>query len=417
VAEHPHNSSEDTERLNLREHAWPLYMTAHVCAIVGLLGAVALGYRDYMHSHNWGRFLYAYLVSFMFFLAISLGGLAFTMIQQLVRAGWSVNVRRMAEWLASSIPVMAALSAPIVLSLFLTKGDLFHWAGGTVQGEPLKGFKAFYLQPWFFTLRMVFYFAVWSILGTWFWKQSTKQDHTGDWKITECMAAVAAPGMVIYAITLTGAAFDLIMSLDPHWSSTIFGVYFFAECMISVFSVMALTAMFLQSRGFLRQSITVEHYHDLGKYIFAFTFFWGYIAYSQYMLQWYGNMPEETGWWRLRGATTVAADVNRWSGIVLALLFGHLLIPFAGLLSRQVKRSRKGLAFFAVWQLCFVWVDMLFLIMPELNGKFHFSFIDIAAFFGIGGVFVSVVLRKAAHDALRPLHDPRLTDSLEFQNI
>jgi hypothetical protein len=417
VATHPTHSPEDSERLSLRDHAWPLYRTAQICAFVGLAAAVLLGYRDNLHTGTWARFFFAYLVSFMFFLAISLGGLAFIMIQQLVRAGWSVDVRRMAEWLASSIPVMAVLSAPIVLSVLFTKGDLYHWAGGHVQGEPLTGFKRMYLNPGFFVLRIVFYFLVWSILGIWFWKQSTKQDVTGDWKLTECMSAVAAPGMVLYAITVTGAAFDLLMTLDPHWSSTIFGVYFFAECMISVFCVMTLTAMYLQSRGFLRQSITVEHYQDLGKYIFAFTFFWGYIAYSQYMLQWYGNMPEETGWWRLRGATTVAADVNAWSGIVLALLFGHLLIPFAGLLSRHVKRSRKGLAFFAVWQLCFVWVDMLFLVMPELNGKFHMSFIDVAAFLGIGGVFVSTVLRKAAHDALRPLHDPRLADSLEFQNI
>ncbi len=417
MSTHPSHSSEDSERLNLREHAWPLYRTANVCAFVGLIAAVALGYHDNVHSGHWSRFLYAYLVSFMFFLAIALGGLAFVMIQQLVRAGWSVNVRRMAEWLASSIPVLAVLSAPILLSVVFTKGDLYRWAGGTVEGEPLVGFKRFYLQPWFFIFRVIIYFVVWSILGTWFWKQSTKQDQTRDWTLTRRMSAVAAPGMVLYAITVTLASFDFLMSLDPHWSSTIFGVYFFGDCMISVFCVMSLTALFLQSRGFLRQSITVEHYQDLGKYLFAFTFFWGYIAYSQYMLQWYGNMPEETGWWRLRGATTVTADVNAWSGIVLALLFGHLLIPFAGLLSRHVKRSRKGLAFFAVWQLCFVWVDMFFLAMPEFNGRFHLSLIDVAAFLGIGGVFVSVVLRKAAHDALRPLADPRLADSLEFQNI
>jgi hypothetical protein len=413
----PHSTSDTSERLNLREHAWPLYMTAHICAIVGLLAAVALGYRDYLHVHNFQRFLYAYLISYMFFLAIALGGLSFTMLQQLTKAGWSVNVRRITEWFASSMPVMAALSAPIIVSLFVTKGDLFHWAGGTLRGEPLTGFKHIYLNPVFMTIRLIFYFAVWSILGTWFWKQSTKQDQTGDWRLTQRMAAVAAPGMVLFGITLTGAAFDLIMSLDPYWSSTIFGVYYFAECAIGSFATVILTALFLQSRGFLKESITVEHFHDLGKYLFAFTFFWGYIAYSQYMLQWYGNMPEETGWWRQRGATTVWADTNHWTCVVLALLFGHLLIPFAGLLSRHVKRSRKGLAFWAVWQLCFVWVDMFFLIMPELNGGFHLGFIEVAAFLGIGGVFVSVALRKAAHDALRPLHDPRLADSLEFQNI
>ncbi|MGA3066509.1 MAG: quinol:cytochrome C oxidoreductase [Tepidisphaeraceae bacterium] len=410
-------TSGDSERLNLREHAWPLYRTSQVVGVVGLLAAVALGYRDYLHVHNYQRFLYAYLISYMFFLAIALGGLSFTMLQQLTKAGWSVNVRRIAEWFASSMPVMAALSAPIIISVFLTKGDLYHWAGGTVRGEPLEGFKRVYLSPAFFTARLIFYFAVWSILGVWFWKKSTLQDQNGDWHLTQKMAAVAAPGMVLFGITLTGGAFDLIMSLDPHWSSTIFGVYYFAECAIASYATITLTAMFLQCKGFLKESITVEHFHDLGKYLFAFTFFYGYIAYSQYMLQWYGNMPEETAWWLRRGATTVWADTNYWTGVALALLFGHILIPFAGLLSRHVKRNRKGLAFWAVWQLCFVWVDMFFLIMPELNGGFHIGPIEVAAFLGIGGIFVSVALRRAAHGALRPLQDPRLMDSLEFQNI
>jgi hypothetical protein len=413
------SASGDSERLNLREDAWPIYITAKTLAVIGLVVCILMGYKHYNADHTFSRFFFAYLVSYCFFLAVALGGLFFVILQHLTRAGWSVNVRRIAEWFASTMPVMAALSAPIVFAIIMHNGQLYRWDSPNPPAE-VAGFKAVYLNPVFFVVRLAVYFAVWSGLGIWFWKQSTKQDVSGDYRLTSKMQAFAAPAMVMFGVTLTLGVFDLVMSLDPGWSSTIFGVYFFADCALAIIATIILTTFFLQSRGFLRESVTVEHFHDLGKFLFGFTFFWGYIAYSQYMLQWYGNMPEETEWYARRGATTATGphnSPNAWTPVILMLLFGHLLIPFAGLLSRHVKRSRKGLAFWAVWQLCFVWIDIWWLIMPELDGGRHLGLTELAALVGIGGAFLSVVLRKAAHDALRPLQDPRLADSLAFENI
>jgi hypothetical protein len=233
------------------------------------------------------------------------------------------------------------------------------------------------------------------------------------------MQAAAPLSMVIFALTFTGAMFDLLMTLDTGWASTIFGVYCFAGAMLTILSTIILVVLFLQSRGFLTESVTIEHFHDLGKLLFAFVFFYGYIAYDQYMLQWYANLPEETHWFRLRGASTSVGAANSWSWVTLLLLFGHILIPFAGLLSRHIKRNRALLAFWATWILLMEWVDMFWLVMPQMQSRpeFHIDLIDIAIFLGLGGLVIAIVIRKASHDALRPIHDPRLADSLAFENI
>jgi hypothetical protein len=174
----------------------------------------------------------------------------------------------------------------------------------------------------------------------------------------------------------------------------------------------------LQRTGYLNRTITTEHYHDLGKFLFGFTFFWGYIAFSQYMLLWYASIPEETGWYARRGATSVDAGINGFTTVSLLLLFGHLLIPFAGLLSRHVKRAKEILVFWAVWLLVFHWLDMYWVIMPEFDdGHVHFGLIEILCFLGIGGIYVAGLLRIGLRHALRPVMDPRLPESLTFQNI
>src|SRR5262249_4784426 len=156
----------------------------------------------------------------------------------------------------------------------------------------------------FFAIRLVIYVVIWAILGFWYWKQSVRQDQTGDLAITHRLQAVAPMGLVILGLTMTFALWDWVMSLDPMWYSTIFGVYYFAGTVLAVFSAMVLTVRFLQSRGLLVKSVTIEHYHDMGKFMFGFIFFWGYIAFSQFMLQWYGNLTDETEWYLRHGAST-----------------------------------------------------------------------------------------------------------------
>jgi hypothetical protein len=413
TSHHAPSSATGEERLNLKEHAWPLYVASLGVGLVGLVVSIVLGFIEH---DSFRRFSFAYLGAYMFVLAICLGGVFFVMLQHLTRAGWSVGVRRVAEWFASSMPVMAVLSAPIFMSIIFGNGAMYPWAkAGAADDYP--PFRQLYLNPTFVIIRLVFYFVSWSWMGYWFWKQSVKQDQSGDYRLTAKMQTISAPAMLLFGLTLTGAAFDLLMSLDPDWASTIFGVYYFAGCFRAILSVMVLSVLFLQSRGFLVESVTEDHFHDLGKLMFAFTFFWGYIAFSQYMLYWYGNMPDETEWFRLRGATTVLADVNGWSVVILLLLFGHFIIPFGGLLSRHVKRNRYSLGFWAVWVLCFCWLDILWLVRPAYSHSFDVGVIDLTALCGVGGVFLAVVLRKAAHDSLRPTRDPRLADSLAFENV
>jgi hypothetical protein len=313
---------------------------------------------------------------------------------------------------------MAVLFVPILFAVIMGHGTLYPWA--VADWSVGRGFKGWWLHREFFVGRAAFYFIVWSLYGVWYWKQSIKQDETGDIALTLKMQWRAPIGLILLGVTLTLAVWDWVMSLAPEWYSTIFGVYYFAGCALAIFSTLILTARFLQSRGLLVQSVTTEHYHDLGKFLFAFTFFWGYIAFSQFMLQWYGNIPDETGWFIRHGAST--ASPNDYSPVVITLLFGHLLIPFPGLLSRHVKRNTGSLRFWAIWMLAFCWFDLFWLISPELdNGTLHLEPLNLAlhlsVLLGIGGIFLAVVIRRASQHSVRAMRDPRLADSLAFQNF
>ncbi|WP_428938467.1 quinol:cytochrome C oxidoreductase [Fontivita pretiosa] len=453
-----HHTPTTSEPLDLgpgfrRAYSAALFIGGIAMALAIVLGAFAeQGYR---------RFFFAYLISYAFFLSIALGALLFVLVQHVSRAGWSVSVRRLAETLAATFPILAALSAPIVVSVILMDGSLYRWAqpvshaahqnpaasepslpplpaqpahgeashqseshstapSATAGLDALTLEKRPYLNPAFFLLRLLVYFAIWSWIGWWYWRTSVEQDRSGDVELTIRMERYSAPAILISILTLTFASFDLLMSLDPSWFSTIFGVYFFAGCAVGIFASLILLVVLLQRFGYLANSVTVEHFHDLGKFLFAFTFFWGYIAFSQYMLLWYANIPETTGWFARRGASSVPTDPADWRIVSLLLLAGHLLIPFAALLSRHVKRNKKALAFWAVWLLVFHWIDLFWIVMPEISPqhpRVYFGVMEIACFLGIGGIFAASTLRLAMRHAVRPVADPRLHEALVFQNI
>ncbi len=398
------------ERLNLREQAWPLYLAAQVLGVVGLVATVLLGY----FADDEFQAVLLFVSDRVPLLSVDRAGRA------VFRPAAARDQGRLERERAPHRRVVRIQPAddggPLGADRHrgrAGRGQLYPWAA---PGWVNKGFKGFYLNPPFFICRLAFYFVVWSMLGVWYWKQSVTQDDLGGITLTLQMQWWAPLGLILFGLTLTFAMWDWIMSLDPGWYSTIFGVYYFAGSALAIFASLVLTVRLLQSRGLLLNSVTVEHYHDLGKFLFGFTFFWGYIAFSQYMLQWYGNIPDETEWFVRHGAST--AHPNAFSPVAIALLFGHFLIPFAGLLSRHVKRNPAALTFWAVWVLAFCWLDMFWLVMPQFdNGKLHFGLIDLAAFVGIGGVFVAFVVRKASHDSVRAMRDPRLADSLAFENI
>lgn len=383
--------------------------------VVGLGAAAAMGVAKHDHLAS---FLFSYQVAFCYFLAIALGGLFFVTLQHLTKAGWSVVVRRLAEIIAGTLPVMFLLFLPVLLITLSGNHALFEWADPKIAAkDELISHKTPFLNLGFFATRAVICFAVWSTLAWFFKRNSVQQDATGDTRFTARSEKVSAPGMMIFALTLTLAAVDWIMSLSPHWYSTIIGVYYFAGCAVSIMATLILLSRFLQSRGKLNGVITTEHYHDLGKLLFAFTFFWGYIAFSQYMLIWYANIPEGTFWY-------LARQQGQWVAFAVALLFGHLLLPWVGLISRHAKRNPIILSFWAVWLLVFHWADMVYLIMPNIAHHdpslatiIPVGLIDVACFVGVGGIFLAAVGFGLRGRALIPVKDPRLVESTAFENV
>jgi hypothetical protein len=385
----------------IQKVAWP-------AGILLLIATVVLGA---MNGDHFERFFSSYLVALTYWLSIALGALFFIIVQPLTRSQWSPAVRRLVEVSAGAFPVLLVLAlAGIVIPMFAgSAGPYHHWVHAAPDDHIVHAKHAWLNVP-FFGVRIIVYFLTWLGLASYFRKKSIEQDKSGDPAITERLRVVAGPSVIAFAVTVCFAAFDLLMSLDPHWFSTIFGVYFFAGCQIANYATLALVAMYLQRSGKLRTAITTEHYHDTGKLLFAFVFFWSYSAFSQFMLIWYANMPEETVWFQPRMFTS-------WSGLSMLLLFGHCVFPFICLLSRWTKRWRKPLAFFSVWMLVMHYADLFWLVMPELTPEgFSFHIMDITALLGIGGLFIAWSARIAAKAPLIPVKDPKLGFSLGFEN-
>jgi hypothetical protein len=474
VAGHATTHDTSDERLVLGDRARGAYGTGLVLAVVGFIVAVVLGWLLGGSFMPLRRFFFAYLVAFCFFLSLSLGAMIIVLLQHLTRSAWSVGVRRIHENVAALMPALGVLAIPLIVTVALESGTVYRWAlpynqstpaaraaaahgeteeeaGPTgaattgLEAEQMKnqnpqvtpetaGGKAqllldsvtlqkrAWMNPWFWIVRIVVYFFTWSWIALWYRRQSLRQDETGDPELSRQMTFRAGISLVVVGLTLTGAAGDLIMSLDPHWYSTMFGVYFFAGSFVAGWALLILLTRAVQKAGYLTRSVNREHYHDLGKWLFGFTFFWGYIAFGQYMLLWYANIPEEIEWFTRHGATTVHENITGWSYVILALLFGQLLIPFGGLLSRHVKRAVGVLVFWAAWVLAFHLLDIYWMVMPEYHvaGGPHWTgvslLVDLAALLGMGGLLGAVLLRLMAPHSLRPAADPRLPEALAFQN-
>lgn len=329
----------------------------------GLLGliisfaAFALG----MTGGNPDQFATSWLIGAVYVTTVGLGGLFFVMLQHLVKAGWSVVVRRLAEITMMVIPFGGILLAPVLIATAMGYTGVFHWTSPELLAvDKLTAFKTPYLDMGFFLVRIALYFASWMWLTNLFYKKSLEQDESGDVEITRKLQFMAAPGILIYSLTVSFFAFDVLMSLDPHWFSTIFGVYLFAGAHLSLLCVVALSCTKLMKNEHWKKVLTIEHLHDVGKLMFGFVFFWGYVAFSQYMLYWYANIAETLHWFKHRSEGT-------WGVIFVALLIGHFVVPFAGLLSRHVKRDPKRLAFWAVFILVFHAVDLYFIARPNLG--------------------------------------------------
>jgi hypothetical protein len=351
------------------------------------------------------RFWQSYFIAFCFYLSLSLGALFFVLLHHLVGASWSVVVRRVAEVFAANLLLVAVLFAPLA-------------AGGTgVLGCNPTGHvpasAAWFLKGDFFFARCGLYLGIWAALAIVYWRRSTAQDESGDVALTLRNRRWSGLGMVVYGFSVALGGFDLLMALSPPWQSTIFGVCFFAGCAVGFLALLPLSLMALQSAGRLKSVVTTEHYHDIGKLLFAFVFFWSYVTFSQYMLIWYADMPEETAWFLRRGSPEAGA----WNTVAYVLLFGHWMIPFVALLSREVKRRKALLAFWCVWLLALHYLDLYWLAMPTWHEHtVPLNLADAACVLGMGAVYLAGALTLARGKALLPVKDPQLAESLSFEN-
>lgn len=386
-----------------------------LCLQVGGAG-LFLGLVLGIFSGGMLRVTLAYLLSILFFLAISLGSLFFVAVQHLVRAGWSVVVRRITEIMACGVVPLAILFVPIILAVLVGSRIPFIWNDAElVAKNELLQIKSPYLNSWFFTIRALLYFGIWFLIIRKLFGLSLEQDRTGEPSLTNRMEAFSAPALILFALTITFAAFDWIMTLDPFWYSTIYGVYYFAGGVMSSMAVLALIVYFLQQQKILGNEINVEHRHDIAKLMFGFICFWAYIAMSQYLLIWYANIPEETIWFQSR-------QNGGWQWVSMALILGHFVLPFLGFISRNMKRNAAVHVFWALFMLVMEWIDLYWLIYPNFIGENQFSspplpYVEIPMLIGVGGIWLAGLLYFAGNRPLLPIRDPRLGESLAFHNI
>ncbi len=383
-------------------HPWNrVPMIGAALAVVGIAVCAILG------PGNPRQFFFSWLVAFVFFLSLAIGGLFFVLIQYASQGSWGIVVRRIGETVFATMPVMAVLFVPLLFGLH----DLFSWSvPGAADHDALLKWKSPFLNVTFFVIRAAIYFVSWSAIAIVYYSRSRSQDVTGDAAVSARLRRFAGPALIVMAITSTFASIDWIVSLSPQWYSTMFGVYFFAGSFIGFIALMSVLVPVMRRVGLLDTIVTPEHLHDIGKFLFAFMCFWAYIAFSQFLLIWYANIPEEAVFYRAR--TTAS-----WKMVSILLMVGHFGVPFLYLMGRTVKRHAATLALGGAWLLVMHAVDVYWQVMPTLHTEgVRITALDIAAFAAVGGCFVAAVGWLMRRQALVPLRDPRLPESLAFEN-
>ncbi len=372
-----------------------------------LIGIVVLALSFLGYIVNSQQFFFSYLVAYVFWVSIGLGGLFFVMLSHMTGTVWGLVLRRIIESIMIALPYMALLFIPIIFGM----NDLYKWSRPEVVAtDHLLQHKAPYLNVPFFVVRNAVYFGIWYLLARKLYKTSLAQDDKPQAEQIKRMRKISGPGIVLFAVTTAFASFDWLMSLDAHWFSTIFGVYFFAGSFLGLLAFLVLLNVYLQRNDILRDVITVEHFHDIGKLLFSFTIFWGYMGFSQYFLIWYANIPEETVWFAHRYE-------GSWIIISWILVLANFLVPFIALMPRRNKRSIPFLTFISVWILVTHWIDLYWLSMPVLHHHgAHFSWMDITLTVAVGAIFVGIIWRHLASNALVPINDPKLEESIKFVN-
>ncbi len=379
-------------------------------AIAGVIGAVGLAVT-LAGGFVWGprRAFFAYLVAFAYWLGIAIGALLLLGSLHASNARWSVVVRRFLETVPLAIPLFVPLFLPIVLGM----RQLYPWFDPrALHGEVAHAVanKTPYLNVPGFLWRAALYFVVWTVVAWLLRSWSVRQDSAGGVALSLWQRRLGTGSIPFVGFAMTFAAVDWLMSLDPRFYSPIFGVYWFAGSFVSAFAVVIIAAAATRDdpTGF-GHHLNADHTHALGKLLLAFTAFWAYVAFSQFMLIWIANIPEEVPWYILR------IDGGwLWVGAFLAIF--HFLVPFFVLLNRSVTRNPRRLAWVSAWILFVHWIDMYWLVMPHLDPRGpRPTILDLAAFVGVGGVAVAWTVLRLRGVASIPVRDPHLEDSLRYQ--
>lgn len=350
-----------------------------------------------------GRMWSSYLVAFFYFSCLALGGLFWASINNLTKAGWSVTIRRISEGMTSFMPAI------LVGGLVLVAGFkyLFPWMDPElVNNNPLIQAKTSYLNTGFFVFRLIVFCAGWFFFRYMIVGNSLKQDQTGDEQLTHKNVGYSIAFVLFFAISFSLFSVDLLMSLMPTWYSTIFGIYCFSGLFQASLAALAILMIFLRRQGFVKGYINHEHQHDVMKFLKGFTVFWAYIAFSQFMLIWYANIPEETEYYIMRSQ-------NGWMGISVLLLVFRFIVPFMALLPMPLKRNDNHVILVSSLILVMQYVDIYWMVYPNFNdGHLVFGFWEIGMFLGFAGIFMMMLFNFFKKNNLVAIKDPRMGEAL-----
>ncbi len=352
------------------------------------------------------QFFQSYLFAYLFWIGIALGSLAILMLHHLVGGAWGFVIRRVLEAAAGTLPVMALLFVPILFGLH----DLYVWARPeAVAGSELLQHKSPYLNVPFFLIRTAIYFAAWIGLAFLFNEWSLEQDRTGEPALSRRLQMLSGPGLLVYGLTMTFGSIDWVMSLEPEWFSTIYGITFMVGQALAGFAFAILIAVLLADRQPLAGVVSAAHFHDLGNLLLAFVMLWAYMAFSQFLIIWTGNLPEEITWYLHRAG-------GGWNWVGLFVVIFHFAVPFLLLLSRGAKRRLHMLFAVAMTIVVMRLVDLFWLVAPAFHPSgVRVHWMDLVAPIGVGGIWMGVFARQLKGRPLLPPHDPYVKEAFHHE--
>jgi hypothetical protein len=352
-------------------------------------------------------FFRAWLVGWVFWMGVALGCQAIFMLHHLTRGAWGLVVRRVLEAASRTLPVLLLLFLPIAFGM----RELYEWARpDVVRADEILQHKQPYLNVPFFFIRQALYFLIWYGFAWQLNRMSLRQDRGDDPGLTRRMQFVAAFGIVAYCLAVTFAAVDWLMSLQPHWYSTIYGVWLMGSQGLSALAFLIVMAVFLSRREPMAGVIQPRHFHDWGKLLFAFVMLWAYFSFSQFLITWAGDLPEEIQFYlpRMEGG---------WGALALAIVVFHFLLPFVLLLSRDLKRNARLLGAVALGLMFMRWLDLIWQVEPafhERNAALYWLYVAAPA--AIGGLWLFWFVRELKKRPLLPLHDPYLPEAISHEH-